>query len=77
VRAEGRQNISKFSTSYADYIQAYAARARVNSLTQSILAKAFRGDLTATWRSEHHDLISGENSAAALLERIKGERKEK
>jgi type I restriction enzyme S subunit len=47
---------------------------RVNNLTQSILAKAFRGELTAQWREEHPELISAENSAAALLERIKAER---
>ncbi len=50
------------------------AQAHVNHLTQSILAKAFRGELTADWRAEHPDLITGENSAAALLERIKSER---
>ncbi len=50
------------------------AQKRVNHLTQSILAKAFRGELTAEWRAQNPDLISGENSAAALLERIKVER---
>ncbi|QEM93363.1 type I restriction endonuclease subunit S [Kosakonia radicincitans] len=57
---------------YADTIekQVNAALARVNNLTQSILAKAFRGELTAQWRAENPDLISGENSAAALLEKI-------
>jgi len=61
---------------YADTIekQANNALARVNNLTQSILAKAFRGELTAQWRAENPDLISGENSAAALLEKIKAER---
>ncbi|EOI5720206.1 restriction endonuclease subunit S [Cronobacter dublinensis] len=61
---------------YADTIekQVNSALARVNSLTQSILAKAFRGELTAQWRAENPDLISGENSAAALLEKIKAER---
>lgn len=61
---------------YADTIekQVNAALARVNNLTQSILAKAFRGELTAQWRAENPDLISGENSAAALLEKIKAER---
>lgn len=54
--------------------QVNAALDRVNHLTQSILAKAFRGELTAQWRAENPDLISGENSAAALLERIKAER---
>ena len=51
-----------------------AASERVNKLTQSILAKAFRGELTAEWRAENPDLISGENSAEALLEKIKAER---
>ena len=61
---------------YADTIekQVNSALTRVNNLTQSILAKAFRGELTAQWRAENPDLISGENSAAALLEKIKTER---
>lgn len=61
---------------YADTIekQVNNALTRVNSLTQSILAKAFRGELTAQWRAENPDLISGENSAVALLEKIKAER---
>lgn len=61
---------------YADTIekQVNNALARANNLTQSILAKAFRGELTAQWRAENPDLISGENSAAALLEKIKAER---
>jgi type I restriction enzyme S subunit len=50
------------------------AQARVNHLTQSILAKAFRGELTEDWRAAHPELISGENSAEALLKRIKTER---
>lgn len=61
---------------YADTIekQVNSALDRVSNLTQSILAKAFRGELTAQWRAENPDLISGENSAAALLEKIKAER---
>ncbi|MFJ5335698.1 restriction endonuclease subunit S [Pectobacterium sp. CHL-2024] len=61
---------------YADTIekQVNTALSRVNNLTQSILAKAFRGELTAQWREENPDLISGENSAVALLEKIKAER---
>ena len=50
------------------------AQSRVNHLTQAILAKAFRGELTADWRAQNPDLISGENSAEALLARIKAER---
>lgn len=61
---------------YADTIekQVNSALTRINSLTQSILAKAFHGELTAQWRAENPDLISGENSATALLEKIKAER---
>lgn len=53
--------------------QVNQALARVNNLTQSILAKAFRGELTEQWRKDNPELISGENSAEALLERIKAE----
>lgn len=61
---------------YADRIEqsAQAAQSRVNNLTQSILAKAFRGELTADWRAANPDLISGDNSAKSLLAKIKAER---
>ncbi|QJT19949.1 4'-phosphopantetheinyl transferase [Aeromonas sp. 1805] len=61
---------------YADTLeqQAKAAKARVDNLTQAILAKAFRGELTADWRAANPDLISGDHSAAALLARIQTER---
>ena len=61
---------------YADKIEAEAkaAQERVNKLTQSILAKAFRGELTAKWREQNPELISGENSAEALLAKIQAER---
>lgn len=61
---------------HADRIeqQVNNALARVNNLTQSILAKAFRGELTEQWRRDNPELIGGENSAEALLERIKAER---
>jgi type I restriction enzyme S subunit len=61
---------------YADQIEQRVkdAQARVNYLTQSILAKAFRGELTADWRAQNPDLISGDNSAEALLARIRAER---
>ena len=61
---------------FADKVEAQvnAAQARVNHLTQSILAKAFRGELTSDWRAANPELITGDNSAEALLERIKAER---
>ena len=51
-------------------IRLNSAQVMVNNLTQSTLAKAFRGELTAEWREQNLDLITGENSAEALLERI-------
>lgn len=61
---------------FADSIEqkTNSALERVNKLTQSVLAKAFRGELTAKWREANPELISGENSAEALLEKIKAER---
>jgi len=61
---------------YADAIekQVQNALTRVNNLTQSILAKAFRGELTEQWRADNPELISGANSAEALLAKIKAER---
>lgn len=61
---------------FADKVEAQvnAAQTRVNNLTQAILAKAFNGELTADWRAANPDLINGDNSAKALLERIKAER---
>jgi len=61
---------------YADKVeqQVQQTKERVNKLTQSILAKAFRGELTEQWRKDNPDLISGENSAEALLGKIKAER---
>lgn len=54
--------------------KANVALEQVNNLTQSILAKAFRGELTAEWRVANPNLIIGENSAEALLEKIKAKR---
>lgn len=51
-----------------------ASLKRVNSMTQSILAKAFRGELTTDWRAANPELICGENSAESLLKKIKAER---
>lgn len=51
-----------------------SAQKRVNLLTQSILAKAFSGELTAEWREQHQELITGINSAESLLAKIQKER---
>jgi type I restriction enzyme S subunit len=47
---------------------------KANILRQSILKHAFEGMLTEEWRKEHADLINGENSAEALLKKIKAEK---
>ncbi|EEW0701450.1 restriction endonuclease subunit S [Escherichia coli] len=60
---------------FADRIEqrVKSALERVNKFSQTILAKAFRGELTAEWRAANLDLISGDNSAKALLKKIKAE----
>lgn len=47
---------------------------KAEALRQSILKQAFEGKLTEQWRKDHKDLISGENSAEALLKKIKAEK---
>jgi len=47
---------------------------QAEALRQSILKKAFEGKLTEEWRKDHPDLISGENSAASLLAKIREQR---
>ncbi len=44
------------------------------ALRQSILKKAFSGELTKDWREKHSELVSGENSAEKLLEKIEAEK---
>ena len=61
---------------YADQIEksVATAKARVDHLTQSILHQAFTGNLTAEWREQNPELITGDNSAEALLAKIKAEK---
>lgn len=69
-------NIVKSLFVYADKIEqtVQSTQKRVNLLTQSILAKAFSGELTAEWREQHQELITGINSAESLLAKIQAER---
>ena len=62
--------------SFANVIESRVKEAqdRMDNMTQSILAKAFRGELTKEWRGINKSLITGDNSAAALLEKIREER---
>ncbi|CAM4045744.1 restriction endonuclease subunit S [Psychrobacter arenosus] len=68
-------NRTKQLLAYAEQIEksVAAAKARVDNLTQSILHQAFTGQLTAEWREQNPELISGDNSAEALLARIQAE----
>lgn len=69
-------NYVKKTFALADNIEQKANTALdyVNKLTQSILDKAFNGELTAEWRVAHSNLISGDNSAEVLLKKIKTQR---
>lgn len=46
----------------------------IKQLRRQVLQEAVEGKLTAGWRKEHPGLISGENHASKLLEKIKGEK---
>lgn len=55
----------------------YAHSDQIDKLDQTrrvILQEAIVGNLTAKWREEHTDLISGDNHASKLLEMIKVEK---
>jgi len=62
--------------SIADEVEQAVEKAlkQAERLRQSILKKAFEGKLTEKWRRENPELITGENSAEKLLERIKAEK---
>lgn len=75
--AEQRRIVAKI-----DALQARSRRARealeaipplIERFRQSVLAAAFRGDLTADWRAEHPDV----EPASVLLDRIRAERRER
>ncbi len=63
---------------FADRLEAryIAGSKRIDQLIPSLLDKAFSGELTAEWREQNPDLISGDNSAEALRVRIKTEKTE-
>ena len=46
----------------------------VKKLRETILQLAVQGKLTSKWRTRHPELVSGSNSAQALLEKIKAEK---
>ncbi|WP_313224909.1 restriction endonuclease subunit S [Stutzerimonas nitrititolerans] len=58
---------------FSDQLQAkiYSAKKHIDRLPQSILNKAFSGELSIDWRNANPELINGSNSAEALLAKIK------
>lgn len=74
---EQNEIVSKVNTlqEYANSIEetTQLIQKRVKLLTQSIFAKAFKGELTAGWREQNQDLITGVNNVEALLDRIQTE----
>ncbi len=46
----------------------------LKQLRQQILQEAIEGKLTSEWRDKHPELISGDNHASKLLEKIKAEK---
>jgi type I restriction enzyme S subunit len=62
-------------TSHARHVNDYltAIPPLIDQFRQSVLARAFTGELTADWRKKHPDV----EPASDLLERIKVERREK
>jgi type I restriction enzyme S subunit len=74
---EQRRIVAKLETLQARSRRARAALEAVppllEKLRQSILASAFRGDLTKDWRAKHPDV----EPATALLQRIRVERRKK
>jgi type I restriction enzyme S subunit len=75
--AEQRRIVAKLDDLLAKSRRAKAALAAIPPLLerfrQSVLAAAFRGDLTAEWRAKHPDV----EPAEALLRRIRAERRAK
>ena len=47
-----------------------------NNLRQQVLQEAIEGKLTAKWREQHPELISGDDQASKLLEKIKSEKEQ-
>ncbi len=45
-------------------------------LRQTVLQEAIEGKLTAEWRKKNHKLISGENHASKMLDKIKAEKEQ-
>jgi len=56
-------------------IELHAQLKYLSQLRQQILQEAIEGKLTVEWRKKNPELISGENHASKLLEKIKAEKR--
>lgn len=65
-------SISKEHAAFLD--EANIQSSLFDKLRQSVLQEAVEGKLTAEWREQNPKLISGENHASKLLEKIKAEK---
>lgn len=54
----------------------FDTKPNIKKLRETILQLAVQGKLTASWRKSHPELVSGSNSASALLEKIKLEKEQ-
>ncbi len=66
------QNLLALATRLEDRIKHIQSRS--SALTQTILAKAFVGELTEEWRDQNTDLAQGQNSVDILLQQISAQR---
>jgi len=68
------EKINSISESYSQGLEEQLSLFK--KLRQAILQEAIEGKLTADWRKKHPELISGENHASKLLEKIKAEKEQ-
>ncbi|MBN2442969.1 MAG: restriction endonuclease subunit S [Spirochaetales bacterium] len=67
--------IERIENEHEDIVNEHANQLLlISKLRQTVLQEAIEGKLTANWRKAHPELITGENSAEKLLERIKAEK---
>ncbi|MCF6150597.1 MAG: hypothetical protein E3K37_18365 [Candidatus Kuenenia sp.] len=67
--------IDSISSEHEDFLNELDVQIDLfGKLRQAVLQEAIEGKLTAKWREEHPELISGDNHASKLLEKIKAEK---
>jgi len=70
-----RGNIETLATINDDFIvKIHDQLSLISNLRRQVFQEAIEGKLTANWRALHPELISGDNHASKLLERIEAEK---